>query len=1165
MADFLAENNVCGQTILRLVARGNSIIAELLRLASFVPPVFRLETRAEQQKYQDVVLDFTYFKAPEGFKKKIEDSSSLQELDDEIRESHNAIVCRIYDAFESVQRYVSELISFVQELGEGVFIQRTLENTFSDEDGKQLLCEGLYLYGVMLLVVDTQFPGIVRERIIVAHHRHSGQTAPRDTNIDDVCKLMRCTGFSNAPGAKRPQNYPESFFKRVALPPHYVSMVIGHLRSDDIYHQVQAYPSPEHRSTALSTQAAMLYVCLFFASNILQSQTARMREIVDKYFSDNWVISIYMGMTTNLIDAWEPFKAAKQALNNTLETQNIREQATKTGAKINKLVRQTSQLLAEGTLTEVSILGHSNKLLNLLRECNVALRWSVLHMAPLIKTGGQNNKRAKVVRDQVFAELKCSPMILFNLLINTSALELSLQQIYRTLVEEKAQRWDVYRQKAKDQVQELSEVFSGNRPLARVTRNDKLQKWFLDIGEQIHALGLGDPTAAGRKIIQLIQALKQVKEFHGLESSAGVVQAVEEVVSHLQALVRVAGVSEDDLVTLALISDISYAWILIDEYTEIMQTAIKKDPSNVAKLRAAFLKLSSGLELPLLRINQARSPDLMSVSAYYSGELVTYVRKVLQIVPETMFSLLAKLILLQTEQLKEIPTRLDKDKMRDFAQLQERYQMAELSHSVAVLADGVAMMDVTLVGVIEINPKQLLEEGVRRELVVQVARTLHQGLTFNSKSKSSELFRRLDMVKQQMSGFHTSFEYIQDYINMYALKIWQEEMSRIVNFNVEQECNQLLRKKVPDHDSLYQSVAIPIPRFAPTDNQSVNFIGRLAREILRVTDPKNTVYVELLGAWYDSRTHTEVLTHSIMAKVESSISTAGLTGLDKLLAFLIVTELQNLVREIEVNCTKDANMKELLRTILPQLAPHTHIILQPTRQYNGWVQRCNRTCNSLLDPILRIGQMQILRYHASNRLNALCKFESKYLAEALDTMNRSLLGDVRTHYADPTKPYPDEDGTLTSELSSFLEWCGMTQPMDKIYVTTKPLPALSLVLLLVVVGQLSKMHYLQSLESLTSQKGTEGVDGPPLIIGLSTVLRQFHPDHTHRFIHLLSQYINSVAASSANHVGSRNGELPTEVLTALTVVKETAHHLALPQDSILQHIPHHLLAPQVLM
>ena len=53
--------------------------------------------------------------------------------------------------------------------------------------------------------------------------------------------------------------------------------------------QIVAYPNPEHRSTALSTQAAMLYVILFFAPQILHTQQAQMREIVDKHFPDNWV------------------------------------------------------------------------------------------------------------------------------------------------------------------------------------------------------------------------------------------------------------------------------------------------------------------------------------------------------------------------------------------------------------------------------------------------------------------------------------------------------------------------------------------------------------------------------------------------------------------------------------------------------------------------------------------------------------------------------------------------------------------------------------------------------------------------------------------------------------------------------------------------------------
>ena len=77
-----------------------------------------------------------------------------------------------------------------------------------------------------------------------------------------------------------------------------------------------------------------------------------------------------------------------------------------------------------------------------------------------------------------------------------------------------------------------------------------------------------------------------------------------------------------------LVADLSYAWILIDSYTQYMQEFIKRQPSLVIKLRATFLKMTSALQLPCQRIDEAGSPDLASVSAYYSRELVGYVRKV---------------------------------------------------------------------------------------------------------------------------------------------------------------------------------------------------------------------------------------------------------------------------------------------------------------------------------------------------------------------------------------------------------------------------------------------------------------------------------------------------------------------------------------------------------
>ena len=79
MADFLAENNLCGQTLLKLVSRGNAIIAELLRLADFIPPVFKLDNKFDQIKYGDILFDFNYFKGSEYYDNKI-DSRPVSEF-----------------------------------------------------------------------------------------------------------------------------------------------------------------------------------------------------------------------------------------------------------------------------------------------------------------------------------------------------------------------------------------------------------------------------------------------------------------------------------------------------------------------------------------------------------------------------------------------------------------------------------------------------------------------------------------------------------------------------------------------------------------------------------------------------------------------------------------------------------------------------------------------------------------------------------------------------------------------------------------------------------------------------------------------------------------------------------------------------------------------------
>ncbi|KAF6101648.1 WASH complex subunit 5 [Phyllostomus discolor] len=581
-----------------------------------------------------------------------------------------------------------------------------------------------------------------------------------------------------------------------------------------------------------------------------------------------------------------------------------------------------------------------------------------------------------------------------------------------------------------------------------------------------------------------------------------------------------------------------------------MQESIRVSPSMVTKLRATFLKLASALDLPLLRINQANSPDLLSVSQYYSGELVSYVRKVLQIIPESMFTSLLKIIKLQTHDIIEVPTRLDKDKLRDYAQLGPRYEVAKLTHAISIFTEGILMMKTTLVGIIKVDPKQLLEDGIRKELVKRVAFALHRGLIFNPRAKTSELMPKLKELGATMDGFHRSFEYIQDYVNIYALKIWQEEVSRIINYNVEQECNNFLRTKIQDWQSMYQSTHIPIPKFAPVD-ESVTFIGRLCREILRITDPKVTCHIDQLNTWYDLKTHQEVTSSRLFSEIQTTLGTFGLNGLDRLLCFMIVKELQNFLSMFQKIVLRDRTVQDTLKTLTNAVSPIKSIVANSNKIYFSAIAKTQKIWPAYLEAIMKVGQMQILRKQIANELNYSCRFDSKHLAAALENLNKALLADIEAHYQDPSLPYPKEDNTLLYEITAYLEAAGIHNPLNKIYITTKRLPYFPIINFLFLIAQLPKLQYNKNL-GMVCRKPADPVDWPPLVLGLLTLLKQFHSRYTEQFLALIGQFIRSTVEQCTSQ---KVPEMPADVVGALLFLEDYVRYTKLPRRVAEAHVP----------
>lgn len=638
---------------------------------------------------------------------------------------------------------------------------------------------------------------------------------------------------------------------RIPLNDDVLEMICAHLRTDDIYHQVPIYPRPEHRTTALATQAAMLYVCLFFTPATLHGGTARMREIVDKFFPDQWTISTYMGQTANLLETWSAFRAARSALGNTVAPANVRQVAAEQARNLAKCVQQVGDVLRDcDQLSERFVTANMAKMMALLRRCNVTLRWFVLHLQQQQQqpSGGRSSREADKVWRLVCTETGVDKGRVFELLQCVSQLEVRVRDVVRQLVDGKAERWADLRAGAARRLDELVSVFSGATAVLNVAANKELGQWFGEISAGVKALQPGDETAAAtsattsaaeRKLIQFIKALEEVQQFHNLESNMQVKQHLNESLDQLHQMLHTLGVTAATLIDLQVIGDLSYAWCEIHSYTDVMRASIAQPPYLVINLRAIFVKLASALEIPLLRINQAHSDDLESVSHYYSRQLVDYVRRVVGIIPTNIFRLITQRIYEETRALKPLPAaaRIEKAQLRDYAQLDRRRGIATVAETVTALTEGILQMRKTLVGVIEVDPRDLLEQGIRGELAQELRAVVRRDLWFDERANASVgssasaaiLAERLGLVMASVDRYRWAFEYVQDYLHINGAKIFEEEMAR--------HCDECAKAEVLELMAAHRPKRLnPQPRAHATE-ASVTVVGNFARTLLRLTDP----------------------------------------------------------------------------------------------------------------------------------------------------------------------------------------------------------------------------------------------------------------------------------------------------------------------------------------
>ena len=94
-----------------------------------------------------------------------------------------------------------------------------------------------------------------------------------------------------------------------------------------------------------------------------------------------------------------------------------------------------------------------------------------------------------------------------------------------------------------------------------------------------------------------------------------------------------------------------------------------------------------------------------------------------------------------------------------YSQLNLRFELSKLTYQVSVFTEGILVMEKTLLGIIRVDPRLILQEGLRRELVIQMSNAMNNTIIFNDMN-NNEFILKLSHLANNLDGLKKSIEYL---------------------------------------------------------------------------------------------------------------------------------------------------------------------------------------------------------------------------------------------------------------------------------------------------------------------------------------------------------------------------------------------------------------------
>lgn len=160
-----------------------------------------------------------------------------------------------------------------------------------------------------------------------------------------------------------------------------------------------------------------------------------------------------------------------------------------------------------------------------------------------------------------------------------------------------------------------------------------------------------------------------------------------------------------------------------------------------------------------------------------------------------------------------------------------------------------------------------------------------------------------------------------------------------------------------------------------------------------------------------------------------------------------------------------------------------HSLGNITKLHNSITTSSSKLWSPALEWILKIGHYQLLRKKIAYELNTACKFEAKHMEAALRTLNAYVNNTLIQFYdlfyspffllyravlyeigkKDNSSEAEPEKSELLHELSMRLDWAGISDPHNKVYIKPPKIDNIALIVFLFTTSQLNKLYYCKNI------------------------------------------------------------------------------------------------------